>query len=295
MSSTTQIQKPERFDFKKSLEFIQDFTPCSNDHTVINKENILTGGCLKQKAFWAEITESSDTLDIEYGWIDEKGKEKEVEKFVRQFLSIGDDLKSFYRTGENDEDFSPVLNQLEGYRQVRFPTPFVAACWAALSQRTPINMARSQKKEISEEIGEKFSKKENKISIFPSPERMEDNLDKIEKMKLRDRKVKTIKEATETFRNENLEKLGTKALVNRLEDVWGFGEWSSEFIAIRGFGRTNLIPSKEERLKQAVAELYDLEIDTASKKQMEKLSEKYSENQGYWAHYIRVWKYRKNQ
>ena len=49
------------------------------------------------------------------------------------------------------------------------------------------------------------------------------------------------------------------------------------------------LPETERRLREAVATLYDLDGEAASAAQMDHLSEPYAPQQGYWAHYVRVW------
>src|SRR3712207_43217 len=52
-----------------------------------------------------------------------------AEDRIAFFLSLGDDLRSFYATGLEDPAFAPLIRRLYGYHQVKFITPFENACW----------------------------------------------------------------------------------------------------------------------------------------------------------------------
>src|SRR5207237_10423909 len=62
---------------------------------------------------------------------------------VSFFLSLDDDLRPFYQIGLDDPDFAPIVQELYGYHQVKFLTPFESACWAVLKLRNPNNIVQS--------------------------------------------------------------------------------------------------------------------------------------------------------
>ncbi len=60
-----------------------------------------------------------------------------VRERLRFFLSLDDDLTTFYKDARRDDAFWPLAEGLYGYHQVKFPSVFAAACWALVTQRTP--------------------------------------------------------------------------------------------------------------------------------------------------------------
>ena len=72
---------------------------------------------------------------------------------IKFFLSLDDDLKSFYDYGMNDKAFKPVIKNLYGLHQVKFLTPFEAASWAILSQRISMKVAHNMKERITHVVG----------------------------------------------------------------------------------------------------------------------------------------------
>jgi DNA-3-methyladenine glycosylase II len=127
------------------------------------------------------------------------------------------------------------------------------------------------------------------IALFPSPERILANRVAVEQAIAHRRKSRTLMAAAEAFLAGDLYELDDEDLVDRLEAIWGFGKWSSEFISLRGFGRLDRIPTSERRLREAVARLYGLDKSEADEEDLQRLGGRYGDHVGYWAHYIRVW------
>lgn len=292
-TETLQITPQQPFAFSQSLSFIRGFTPCSGDQ--ISTERTLTaGGYTDGSPFVVDVTErDTETLDVDIEWLAERGDNGAVAEWLRGFLSLDDDLRGLYEAADADPAFRRVVDELYGYHHVRFTTPFEAACWAALSQRTPMQVARGLKRSLVEAWGRIVRVDGQEVLLFPTPEMVVDNAPAVEKAINHDRKLKTVLAAAETFANEDLSTLEDDVLRDRLKSVWGFGEWSSEFIALRGFGRLSELPRTETRLREAVGTLYGLDNEVADDSDLDRLSEPYAPYEGYWAHYIRIWAFRK--
>src|SRR5207248_9144213 len=84
--------------------------------------------------------------------ISEKIKSAALDR-ITFFLSLHDDLRPFYQIASNDTDFAPSVQELYGYHQVKFLTPFENACWAVLTQRNPMNMSQRMKQALIEAYG----------------------------------------------------------------------------------------------------------------------------------------------
>ncbi|WP_010696986.1 hypothetical protein [Saccharopolyspora spinosa] len=63
-------------------------------------------------------------------------------------LGLDDDLAEFYRIAAADLAFRPVVARLHGYPKVKFASPVEMLCWAVLSQRTRMPVARKAKQAI---------------------------------------------------------------------------------------------------------------------------------------------------
>lgn len=281
------------FEFGHSLRFLDGFTPCAGDHRC-EPGRLVTGGFVDEQPFVADVSAESgaaDRLAVDVHWVDEPGEESAVADWLSAFLSLDDDLTALYDAASEDPAFERVVQDLYGYHHVRFPTPFEAACWAALSQQTPMNLARQQKRTLVEACGRVVEYDGRDVTLFPTPEMVRSAAGRIDDRITNDRKTRTLREVTTAFAEDSLGELDDGALIERLTDIWGFGEWSSEFVSLRGFGRLSRVPRTERRLRVAVADLYDLDGQVATDDQLDSLSDPYGSAAGHWAHYVRVWEF----
>jgi DNA-3-methyladenine glycosylase II len=69
-----------------------------------------------------------------------------------------------------------------------------------------------------------------------------------------------------------------------LRSIKGIGEWSAQFVMVRGLGRIDRLPI-EQRLLMAASERYQ---QTMTPDSLRKLAVRYGPWQGYWAHYLRA-------
>jgi len=87
---------------------------------------------------------------------------------IKFFLSLDEDIKSFYALGSKDPNFAPVLDELYGLHQVKFLTPFEAAAWAVLSQRISMKVAHKMKKKHIDAVGDCIRIEGIDYRTFPS-------------------------------------------------------------------------------------------------------------------------------
>lgn len=286
------IEPVEPFEFEQSLASLRGFVPCSGDH-LCSTRSLTTGGYADELPFVVRVTEEDKrTLSVEVDWLENTGDLDEVAAWLSAFLSLNDDLTGLYAVASSDPPFERVVEGLYGYHHVRFSTPFEAACWAALSQRTPMSVSKNLKQALVEACGRTVEVDGEEILLFPSAKMVRDDASTVRDAIDNERRAKTVPAAAAAFAREDLSALDDAALRERLTDIWGFGEWSSEFVVLRGFGRLSGIPRTERRLREAVAELYGLETEEATDSDLDRLSEPYEPLEGYWAHYIRVWAFR---
>jgi DNA-3-methyladenine glycosylase II len=73
-----------------------------------------------------------------------------------------------------------------------------------------------------------------------------------------------------------------------LLSIKGIGEWSAQFVLIRGLGRMNSVSLDEKNLMKAVSHLYK-QGSALTVEEVKAIAANYCEYQGYWAHYVRVY------
>lgn len=301
-----QLHATEPYDFGQSMRALctagpwADERACSDEHAVL-------GGYAGERPFVATLREgeTAETLTADVEWLDREGDERVVADWLGAALSLADDVGPLYVAAADDPPFRRVLDTLDGYHQVRFSTPFGAACWAALALGTPVDVAREQKRELATSVGRvvdlpartpqahtgdgtpaKTPTGDESLLLFPTPRLLLTGAPAVGRL-FDDRKAKTLLAAAETFATEPLSTLDTDELLDRLEAIWGFDSWAAEYVAIHGFGRMDRPPRYDPTFRRAVEELYGL--PEATDTHLDSLAERYGRSAGYWAHYVTTW------
>lgn len=203
------------------------------------------------------------------------------------FLSLNDDLRPFYALAEADDLFAPVLQRLYGHHQVKFLTPFECACWAILSQRTPMNVAQGVKQRVSEALGSPLAVEGVTYHAFPDPAQILAAGDLLPGVVANVRKVEYLRSAARAF--DELDESWLREAPSDEVEAWllrikGIGAWSARFILIRGLGHMDRLSVGEDRMHEAVKKRYG----ALTEAQMAEIGARYGDYRGYWAYYLRV-------
>ena len=145
------------FDFSKSVNFMNMFTPTSGEQTL--KDLSFTKAVYIEDQTMAFRLESNGTVEepvLLYTLFSNESITEHIESEllsrIKFFLSLEDDLKPFYNRGIKDKRFKQVIKKLYGLHQVKFLTPFEAACWAVLAQRISMKVAHSMKERLTQTV-----------------------------------------------------------------------------------------------------------------------------------------------
>lgn len=211
---------------------------------------------------------------------------------VRFFLSLDDDLIPFYARAEGDTLFLPVRDALYGYHPFKLLTPFEAACWALVQQRTPNGFAHKTMARFAEAFGPVLEVDGKTLHAFPEAGAMlgtrtdrllwaTNNTRKTERLVSL---VRAFAEVDETF----LRTAPYDEVARWLKSIKGIGAWSIDFIMLRGLGRYERTPWTDTGLSDAVSHVYTNGL-TISRGSALELAERYGWFQGIWAHLLKVY------
>ena len=207
------------------------------------------------------------------------------------FLGLADDLRPFYAIGRADPAFAPVIDQLYGYHQIKFPTPFENTCWAILTQRTPMAVAARQKAALTERYGETLTIDDAEYAAFPDAAGLvAAGPEELAALVGTARRADYLLAAAEAFAaiDERWLRAAPWEEVERwLRGIKGIGAWSASFVLIRGLGRMEVLPSGEGQHAGIVSRLY-LHGQPATEAEIARIATPYGAYQGYWAHYLRA-------
>lgn len=280
------------FDFTHSLRFLGHFSPAYGEQTV--RSDSLTKAVLidgQTVAFRVSTSDAPDTLTLEL--FADKPLSDETAAAAQDraafYLSLADDLAPFYQQAQADEFFAPLVQQLYGYHQVKFLTPFENACWAVLSNRNRMTIASAMKNRLTETFGAAITLDGVRYPAFPEAR----HLLEIDPAELRavinhEQKAGFLLHVARAFdgMDENWLREAPYAEVEAwLLRIRGIGAWSASFVMIRGLGRMDFLKVPETRLVEAASRLYGRSLNAQD---VIALAQGYPGYQGYWAHYVRV-------
>lgn len=282
------------FDFQHTLAFLNGFAP-------MNEEQSLAPQALTKAVYAAGKPVvfrlvSRGTVDrplLEYTLYSREPFDtasiNAVLDRIRFFLSLDDDLSSFYSAARQDVPFARVAQQLYGLHHVKFMTPFEIACWSVLVQRNPLPLAKQLKMSLVRAYAEPLCVDGAHYYAFPEPDAtLTGGIDKLADI-VGSKRAAYMYGIAEQFLTveEAFLRTGDYETVKRwLLSLKGIGPWSAAFIMLRGLGRMERVPLDEKNIQTAAARLYRL-ADTITQGTLLKLAERYGSMQGYWAFYIR--------
>ncbi len=284
------------FDFAKSLAFMGMFTPTSGEQRLSGDGRLTKAVALDGRAVVFSVR-SEGTVEqprLSYTLTSAQPLSMLDEATLRDriafFLSLDDDLQPFYARAQGDPRFMPVIERLYGLHQVKFLTPFENACWAVLTQRMPMRMARQIKDRIVARYGPSLVLPEGVYRAFPEPETLA-AADPAELASIirNERKATYLQAVTEFFTTHDdtwLRSAPVEEVVAALGGVRGIGAWSASFILIRGLGRMDAALTTGEEFEHAAAQVYN-SGQALPAAEMQRLSQYYDAVRGYWAFYCR--------
>lgn len=284
------------FDFEQTLRFLAHFAPMEGEQA-LQQQKLLKAITIGDHpvAFQLASTGTSTQPKLAYTLYAEEPltaaiTEKALQR-MRFFLSLDDDLQELYAKSQEDPVFAAIIQELYGYHQVKFLTPFECACWSILVQRNPTKIAHRMKMAIVEAYGAHITLNDIRYPAFPEASSLVDVSESELLAVVRNiRKANQLVGVIQAFNavdEDFLYNAPYAEVESWLKNIKGFGEWSTSFILLRGLGRTEQIPLAEKPLQGAVARAYG-HGSPLTRSQITSIAQRYGSMQGYWAHYLRV-------
>ncbi|MBI2761051.1 MAG: DNA-3-methyladenine glycosylase 2 family protein, partial [Chloroflexi bacterium] len=254
------------FDFAQSLAFTGTF-PLTRDGQPYGSVSMTAAAFVAGRAVAFEVAATGSVHDprVEYRLfgdadIDESTHAAAADR-IGFWLSLNDDLRPFYAIAREDPAFAPVLARLYGYHQVKFLTPFENACWAILSQRTLMSVARGRRQLLAERFGSAVRVHGRRLLVFPDAARVAvAGRSELAAITGNERKAAQLSAIAREFAEMDEQFLRTgpfDEVASWLQSLPGIGPWSASFILVRGLGRTDRVPLAEPNVIEAASRLYN--------------------------------------
>ena len=284
------------FDFAQTLAFLRDFAPLRGEQ-VLGARTLTKAIMVAGQAVGVELRAAGtiETPRLDYTLHAPAPLDNETiaaaEDRLAFLLGLDDNLRPFYAIGHTDPAFAPVIERLYGYHQLKFPTPFEAACWAILTQRTPLAIAARQKAALTARYGEMIPIDGVDHATFPEAARLDAaGPEALAELVGTARRADYLFAAAAAFATTDerwLRSAPWEEVERWLRAIKGIGAWSAIFILIRGLGRMAALPRSERRHNAIVSHRY-LHGQHATDEAIARIAAPYGEWRGYWAHYLRA-------
>ncbi|MEV8319020.1 DNA-3-methyladenine glycosylase 2 family protein [Streptomyces sp. NPDC059900] len=197
---------------------------------------------------------------------------------VARILSVDVDGSPLDDIAARDPVIDALARSAPGLRPVCFWSPWEAACWAVLSQRTSRRAASAHKQRITQLLGPRVEFSDNKGNkhigaAFPAPRTVAEatTLPGVNPVKLE--RIQAIARAADdgALDAATLRAMPTDDALARLRGLPGIGPFSAHLILIRAAGAPDVFPATEPRLLHHMRAAYAL--PEATPQQLTALSE----------------------
>lgn len=225
------------------------------------------------------------------GPLDEAARE-DLERVLTRALALDLDVRPLENVP--DPAFTPVLEALRGYHPPRFTSPFEAACWTLVRQRTPVGFAVATMARLVETLGPRVAAGSSGFRLFPEPDDLTDAarpalLAATNNTRKVDRLVGTAR-AFACADPDGLWSAPYEDAYRWLLGVPGMGPWSAELVLQRALGRFERAPWTDTGALPAISRVYAAGFSIARGSARE-LAERYGWLQGLWLQYLKRYVY----
>jgi DNA-3-methyladenine glycosylase II len=211
-----------------------------------------------------------------------------VDRQARRILSLDVDGRAWPEVGKRDRVMGELQRRFAGFRPVNWSDAYEAAAWCVMSSRINTRQAQAIKDRMCRELGHEVDVHGHHLWTFPEPLR----LIEIESYRgLFGRKVEYLNRLGHAalageLDTETLRALPSGEALERLQRLYGIGEFGSQLIRLRALSAVDELPTREPRLMSAIRTEYalDSEPDVAT---LEKIAERWRPYRMWAAVYLR--------
>ena len=216
---------------------------------------------------------------------------KRIKQKLRRVFNLNLDLQKFYEFAAKDEVLTPITAEIYGYRPPCFSSLFEALVCTIIGQQVNVRFALDVKSRIVKKYGQALTVNGKTYYGFPTPQALQ-SATAIEMRALRVSRQKTryITGVASLFlegtlNEEKISRMNDEDALNFLMKIKGIGRWSSEYVLIRGFGRTSVVPAVGTGVRAAFS--YFFKKERLTEDEVRTLAERWGEYKGLAAFYLR--------
>jgi DNA-3-methyladenine glycosylase II len=196
-------------------------------------------------------------------------------------------LEPFYRRARQDKTLGPIVKRLRGLKPFRPPDLFQMMVIAITEQQISLAAARS----IRDKVVKRYGTSIEGMPVFPRPQEIVPlSLDDLRACGLSTRKAEYIRGLAQMMESgemdvESWSQLSDDELISLISGYRGFGEWTAEYILLRGLGRMDVIPAADIGIRRLVG-IYMGKGERPSAVEVRKILEPWTPWRGLVAFYL---------
>jgi DNA-3-methyladenine glycosylase II len=177
-----------------------------------------------------------------------------VAAHAARIVSADHDGAAFAEVARRDPVVADLQRRFPGVRPTCFGTPFEAACWAVLSQRTSMRQAQGVKDRLTAALGPEVGG----THCFPAPATIAEASELPGLIPVKAGRLRGIAAAAAAgdLDADRLRTADPDEALEQLKALPGIGPFSAMLILIRGAGHPDANPTAEARIPDAVERAY---------------------------------------
>lgn len=175
-------------------------------------------------------------------------------ELMRDVLNADLRLEPFYRRARKDKTLHPVVNALIGLKPFRPPDIFQMLATAVTEQQISMAAARN----IRDRLVSAYGTRTGRVTAFPRPRDIASlSVQDLRGCGLSQRKAEYLIGLAGKMESGELdpaawEEMGDGELIRLLKGYRGIGEWTAEYVLLRGLGRPDVIPASDLGIRRVL-------------------------------------------
>ncbi|RZS43235.1 DNA-3-methyladenine glycosylase II [Herbihabitans rhizosphaerae] len=248
------------FDLTASARFLEGFAPAARASAAAHQGELrLAFPCAPSwRPVGVHIRQSQVDGRVRARVVGDRRDTGNAVAHVRRILSLDVDGSGFAEVGRRDPVVAQLQRRYPGLRPVGFHSPYEAACWAVIGNRTRIAHAAMIKHRLAERLGVEVEVHGELLPSFPGPEVITalEHVPLVNEVK--SRRLRGIAEAALAGELDAgaLRAMPADQAIEHLRRLDGIGPFSAELILLRGAVHPDGFPTSERRLHEEMVSAY---------------------------------------
>jgi len=177
--------------------------------------------------------------------------EEAIARSLELLLGTKSDLEPFYAFAAREPRLQALVRKFIGFKPPRFESVFEALCNGIVCQQVTLSFGMQLLNRLTLGWGQGFQSGSEIVHAFPLPEKVSRATEtSLRKLGLSFNKARALIEgarkcAEDGLDRELLSQMDDGTALALLDDLRGVGNWTAEYVLLRGLGRLHIFPASD--------------------------------------------------